>query len=767
MNASHRKRFRFTTAFVLLLSVCLIHPLGAEADLAAEVDQALSQAGPAGDTFDATVLFRLQALVRQAGTPEQLRAIESRLVAALDSAIPWSTKQDVCRILWTIGTAQSAPALKKLLAQPETVEIACYAIAKNPIPELGQAVRDTLPGSAGKVTVSLLNLLGQRRDGAALDLILPWLKNEQPAIAEAAATALGKIGGQSAVTALDRFRIAVPKDRRVMADAAYLRAIESLPPANAVDLWKELVAAKQESVPVRREAFLRLSEHAPEAVSAWLLAALRGEEPELTPATGLALRTLRDQTIVGLVAARLDEFPASSQAIVVEAIGHDLAIESLVDLPRHGGVRSPALRMLATREEPEAARALLTEALSPEKIDDRAEIFRLLGNMPGPAATDALLNALPATPAALLSDVVQVLTARKAEIPLPVILDRTRGGDQDDRIQTIRALRFAASAGDHAVLFDLLKTAAEPGIHEAVEETIAVVFSHSGNLESEADWLHDALKSADRPQDRQSFLRLLAQTGTAKALQVVTAQLDTGHAEDREVAFRALTQWPNESAIDPLLAVLREPLNEAQLGLAFRGAVRLLRESQLPAAQKADRYRQLLPQANTPERSKLLLSGLAEVDDAGAMDLIVPFLDNPAVRAEAAVSAIAVASHLGPSDERVVDAAMNRVLAVVQDANLRAQAQARIHPQPLPPPTDAEGFTSLFDGQRFAGWEGNQQMFRIQDGAIVGGSLNAPVPRNEFVCTTNRYSDFELRLKFKLIGADANGGVQLRSPRVQ
>jgi hypothetical protein len=39
-----------------------------------------------------------------------------------------------------------------------------------------------------------------------------------------------------------------------------------------------------------------------------------------------------------------------------------------------------------------------------------------------------------------------------------------------------------------------------------------------------------------------------------------------------------------------------------------------------------------------------------------------------------------------------------------------------------------EGFTPLCDGKTFDGWEGNRQVFRIQDGAIVGGSLQAVFP---------------------------------------
>ena len=72
----------------------------------------------------------------------------------------------------------------------------------------------------------------------------------------------------------------------------------------------------------------------------------------------------------------------------------------------------------------------------------------------------------------------------------------------------------------------------------------------------------------------------------------------------------------------------------------------------------------------------------------------------------------------------------------------------------------------LFDGRTFTGWEGDTlSTWRIQDGAIVGGSLSTQVPRNEFLTTTRSFGDFVLRVKFKLIGTEGfiNGGVQIRS----
>jgi hypothetical protein len=74
----------------------------------------------------------------------------------------------------------------------------------------------------------------------------------------------------------------------------------------------------------------------------------------------------------------------------------------------------------------------------------------------------------------------------------------------------------------------------------------------------------------------------------------------------------------------------------------------------------------------------------------------------------------------------------------------------------------------LFDGKTLTGWDGDAKTWRVEDGSIVGGSLETTVPRNEFLCTTKTFGDFELTVKFKLLGdkKSANGGVQFRTKRI-
>src|SRR5262245_25429410 len=82
----------------------------------------------------------------------------------------------------------------------------------------------------------------------------------------------------------------------------------------------------------------------------------------------------------------------------------------------------------------------------------------------------------------------------------------------------------------------------------------------------------------------------------------------------------------------------------------------------------------------------------------------------------------------------------------------------------------AEEPKPLFDGETTKGWEGDtEHTWRVKDGAIVGGSLTEKVPQNEFLSTEKEYGDFELKVKFKLLGDASktfvNSGVQIRSQR--
>src|SRR5882762_911755 len=74
----------------------------------------------------------------------------------------------------------------------------------------------------------------------------------------------------------------------------------------------------------------------------------------------------------------------------------------------------------------------------------------------------------------------------------------------------------------------------------------------------------------------------------------------------------------------------------------------------------------------------------------------------------------------------------------------------------------------IFDRRSLNGWEGLENFWRVEDGALTGGSLTETVKENEFLATTRDYTNFVVRLKIKLTGTNGfiNSGFQIRSQRV-
>jgi len=85
--------------------------------------------------------------------------------------------------------------------------------------------------------------------------------------------------------------------------------------------------------------------------------------------------------------------------------------------------------------------------------------------------------------------------------------------------------------------------------------------------------------------------------------------------------------------------------------------------------------------------------------------------------------------------------------------------------QPSRSVDDEQGFKSLFNGEDLSGWEGDQKIWSVRDGAITGETTaETGLKVNDFlVWQGGEPKDFELRLKFKLVGG--NSGIYFRGER--
>ncbi len=71
-------------------------------------------------------------------------------------------------------------------------------------------------------------------------------------------------------------------------------------------------------------------------------------------------------------------------------------------------------------------------------------------------------------------------------------------------------------------------------------------------------------------------------------------------------------------------------------------------------------------------------------------------------------------------------------------------------------------FEPLFDGKTLEGWSGNEKFWSVKDGCITGQTTaDNKTDGNTFLIWKDQVGDFELRLKFKIVGG--NSGIQYRS----
>lgn len=159
------------------------------------------------------------AIVTTHGDAAARLELETRLAAVLKTDVPRAAKDAICRLLKPIGTAASVPALAALLADENLSHMARYALELMPAPEAGEALRAALPKVGGTLKIGVISSLGVRGDAAGVAPLQALLADGDPAIARAAAYALGAIGSPEANAALAAAKVS-PAARAAIDDAS-------------------------------------------------------------------------------------------------------------------------------------------------------------------------------------------------------------------------------------------------------------------------------------------------------------------------------------------------------------------------------------------------------------------------------------------------------------------------------------------------------------------------------------------------------------------
>ena len=102
------------------------------------------------------------------------------------------------------------------------------------------------------------------------------------------------------------------------------------------------------------------------------------------------------------------------------------------------------------------------------------------------------------------------------------------------------------------------------------------------------------------------------------------------------------------------------------------------------------------------------------------------------------------------------------LLTPLNDQEIRDLIYYLSRPGQVPLLATPETVAYFFSGKDLAGWDGNEELWKVENGEIVGSSKTG-LARNEFLKGQMVFSDFRLICKVKLTPNKENSGIQFRS----
>jgi HEAT repeat protein len=650
-----------------------------------DIDKKLSAIVNYERGMDTQPLIAVEQLIRDSqNQPEQRKYIERRL-AELLAETTLEGKSFICKQLWFIGTAESVPAVAKLLFDEKTADMACYAIGQNPSPEAGQALRNALNKVSPAVQIRIINLLGDRRDTLSVGKLGELVFGSDSQVAEAAVAALGKIGDSKAMEILVRARTEGGSDLRFAVMDAYLRCAENLVTEGKAEqasvIYKEL--AREEEVPIIRSAAIKgLADIGGREAIKIVVAALR-DKARLIRSTAIGcVRTMQGDGVTELFASELSKKSPAEQVLLIAALtdrGDPTALHAITELSKSvdSEVREAALHAVGKLGDAASVDFLVRAAAGASSSEEKGAAMNSLTVLAGDGVDDAIVKAMQNSQTSMRSELIQVLYDRNAVGAVPALLAEAENTDPNVRRAAFKALSRLADEKDITSLVKLLVQMPDDSSRRDAERAAIAVCRKISEEERRADAVLATLHEDERVHVRCSLLRVLGGIANRKALGMVAIASKEANPALRDTAVRALAKWPDATATEALLDIYLQTDNRTHRLLALRGFVRLLAlpAQDLPAGKMLDMCRRAMSRAESTAEKKLVLSGLANVNNADALIMVEPLLKIEEIRDEAAIAAIKIAGAITQTDPDKAKTAMNHLLASLQDENLRRQAK--------------------------------------------------------------------------------------------
>ena len=576
----------------------------------------------------------------------------AKLTAVLKSDAPQKEKADACRELARIGTKDAVAPLAALLSDEKLSHMARYGLETIPDPSVDKALREAAGKLQGRMLVGVVGSLGVRRDTKAVKVLTKLLHDSDNDVAQAAARALGSIGTPPAAKALlDALPGVSPANQLAFCEGLLRCAEAAAAKGNrkeAMDIYdrlREVKAPHQVRAAALRGAILtRQTDGLP-----LLSTALHGDDFTLVLAAVRTAQEMPGSQVTRLLAGELAALPADRKVVVIQTLakrGDDAALPALFVAARGGEkpVRIAAIRALAEIGKP-AALPVLVDLLGDADLEIAQAAQESLASLPGKEVDAAIMTMLAegATPRRLTA--MELVVRRRMVSAIPALLNAA--GDTDAKVRTAAVSKLGELAGPAELprMLDLLAKAKSPEDLEVTEQALSAVCLKAVKPDACVTQVETRLAES-QPAQKCALLRVLGAVGGTNALRGVRSAVNDPNVEVHAAAIRVLGGWSTADAATDLLEVATAATNPTDKMICLRGYLALAGHADLPTDQRLAMCRQAASLVQKDEEKKLLLAALGGIASIEALDLIMPYMDDSATKAEASTAVVDISDKL-------------------------------------------------------------------------------------------------------------------------
>jgi HEAT repeat protein len=614
---------------------------------------------------------------------------EATLIAVLESDAPLFDKAKACQQLAVIGTKDAVPVLAKLLPDEQLSHYARFGLEPIPDPSVDEALRDAATRLQGGLLVGAINSIGMRRDVKAIDKLKQLMGNSDPAVAAAAAAALGRIATPEAITALTD-ALGGPDSSRAAVAAALLTAADQLltggqkPAAAAIyDALRKADLPKHIQI-----AALHGAIRAGGSESSSLMTECLGSEDKAMVRVALCMAQeinspqAAKMIIQALELPKVDESSPDAktaqharQVLLIHTLGNLGQPEALPIIVKAAQSNAPDIRAAAIQVLGEVGDASAVEILLSAIEDDGGlaqAAFNSLTKLEGAEVDAAIAEALDGAKGNTRVLLIQLVGERGISSALPALKQAANDVDAQVAVAAIRAFGTTVGADELSILIGRLVAPRSADEAAAAQDALKKALLRMPDRDAAAAKLLAAVPRAPS-ETRIVLLDLLGVVGGQTALKGVAAAVREGNDELQDAATRVLGGWMTPD-VAPVLLELASTGSDKYKVRTLRGYIRIIRQFGLPDDERLAMCRKAMEAATRNQEKQLVLDALTRIASPAAMEMIASHLDDPGLNKAASAAAVTLGEQIVDQHPAIVADAMKKA-QTTSDKNVAKRAK--------------------------------------------------------------------------------------------